>query len=322
MCNTMCRCLLLGAGLTAFVLGLAGSASATFPGSNGPILFRDDHPSSGIGYPLFRARPDGSRVTVLSKRPGLFSDWRPDGRRVAFDFFQGNGSEQIATMLPNASHLKVITSGKGIHEVPSYSPSGRQIVFDASQQDPSSPSFQTRLWVIRADGSHAHRLAMANSGFDVEPHYAPNGRWIAFDRLRPMPNGQLQAAFLVSTTGRHRVRRLTPWSFSAEHPTWSPDSRWIIYNSPEGAIQKIRPSGTGRQTIVAASDGFGGHKPWYSPDGAKILFMCDNKGTLPQPPTDFNQDICVMNADGSNIVHVIDTPNVLENWPSWGPAAH
>src|SRR5438477_581854 len=303
---------LAAAAPASFVLGLVGSASATFPGWNGPILFRDDHPSSGIGSPLLSARPDGSQVRVLSGRPGLFSDWRPDGRRIAFDFFQRNGSEQIATMRPNGRDLKVITSGKGIHEVPSYSPSGRRLVFDASRQNPNSPSFQTHLWVMRADGSHAHRLAMASSGFDVEPRYAPNGRWIAFDRLKPIPNGQLQAAFLVSTTGKHRVHRLTPWSFSAEHPTWSPDSRWILYNSPEGTIQKIRPSGTGRQTIVAASDGFGGHKPWYSPDGTKILFMCDNKGTLPDPPADFNQDICVMNADGSHTVHVINTPNVLE----------
>src|SRR5207302_2821268 len=135
---TMRRCLLLVVGLVMFVLGFVGSASATFPGSNGPILFRDDHPRSGVGNPLLRARRDGSHVRVLSKRPGLFSDWRPDGRRIAFDFFQSNGSEQIATMRRNGSDVKVITSGKGIHEVPSYSPSGQRPVFDASHQDPNS----------------------------------------------------------------------------------------------------------------------------------------------------------------------------------------
>ena len=62
---------------------------------------------------------------------------------------------------------------------------------------------------MRADGSHAHRLAMASSGFDVEPRYAPDGRWIAFDRLRPIPNGQLQAAFLVSD-GRTEETTRTP----------------------------------------------------------------------------------------------------------------
>jgi len=49
--------------------------------------------------------------------------------------------------------------------------------------------------------------------------------------------------------------------------------------------------------------------------------MCDNQGTLPAPPPDFNQDICVMDANGSNVVHIIDAPNVFENFPSWGPAA-
>ena len=318
----MHRCFMLAVGLAIFVVGFVGSASATFPGTNGAILFRAEDPGSGVGNPLFRVRPDGRQVRVVSRRPGLFSDWRPDGRRVAFDFVQRDGSEQIATMRPDGSDVQVITFGKGIHEVPSYSPDGGRLVFDASSQNPSSPRFRTHLWTMRSDGSQTHRLPMTSSGFDVEPRYAPNGRWIAFDRLRSSPDGQLQAAFIVSTTGKHRVHRLTPWSFGAEHPTWSPDSHWILYNSPEGTIQKVRPSGTGRQTIVAASDGFGGHKPWYSPDKRKILFMCENQGTLPKPPTGYNQDICVMNADGSNIAHVVNTPKVLENWPSWGPAAH
>ena len=63
---------------------------------------------------------------------------------------------------------------------------------------------------------------------------------------------------------------------------------------------------------MPASEGFGGHKPWFSPDGLQILFMCENQGTLNRPPPDY--------ADGSNIVKVIDTPDRFENWPSWGPA--
>src|SRR5437763_16860257 len=160
----MRRCLPLVVGLITFVVGLVGSASATFPGSNGPTLFRDAHPSSGIGNPLLRARPNGSHVRVLSTRPGLFSDWRSDGRRIAFDFFQRNGSEQIATMRPNGSDLKVITSGKGIHEVPAYSPSGRRPAFGASRQNPNSPSFQTHLRPMRAHGSPPHRLTRASRG--------------------------------------------------------------------------------------------------------------------------------------------------------------
>lgn len=310
--------------ITSLALVFTGSAvttaNATFPGSNGPIAFREDQLDAGFGVPLLRAQPDGTQVTELSDRPGLFTDWRADGQRIAFDFFERDGDEQIATMAPDGSDRQVITSDRGIHEVPSWSPNGRRIVFDFSGQDPSASNFHTRLWTMHADGSHARPLPTHSRGFDVEPRYAPNGRWIAFMRLRFTNDGeQHQAVFIVGTKS-HRVRQLTPWRLGSEHPTWSPDSGLIIFNNaPDGTIQVIRPNSRERHTIVPASKGFGGHKPWFSPDGSSILFMCENQGTLNRPPDDYSQDICVMGADGTNIVQVIDTPDTFENWPSWGP---
>jgi Tol biopolymer transport system component len=126
--------------------------------------------------------------------------------------------------------------------------------------------------------------------------------------------------FIVRAKGG-RVRRLTPWKLNAEHPTWSPDSRWILFNlSPDGTIEAMRPNGRKRHTILPAREGFGGHKPWFSPDGSRILFMCETQGTLPEPTADHNEDICVMDANGSDVVNVTNTPGTLENWPSWGPA--
>jgi Tol biopolymer transport system component len=52
--------------------------------------------------------------------------------------------------------------------------------------------------------------------------------------------------FIVNTKN-HRVRRLTPWRLNSEHPAWSPDSRWILFNNaPDGTIQVIRPNGEKR----------------------------------------------------------------------------
>jgi Tol biopolymer transport system component len=310
----------------------AGSAGATFPGENGPILFRNLDFETGFGVPLFRALPDGTQVTTINRRPGFFSDWRADGRRIAFDFFQADGDEQIATMKPDGSDLRVITSGSGIHEIPSWSPSGRRIVFGYSPVLPDAPDFATRLWTMRPDGSHARPLPMRRPGFDVEPRYSPNGRWIAFARNRPPTKKRevLQTAIFIVKAGGGRVRRLTRWAdypdqptprdAYPEHPTWSPDSRWIVFNlGPNGTIQAIRPNGRDRHTILAAREGFGAHKPWYSPDGTRLLFMCETQGTLPEPPEGHNEDICVANADGSNVVNLTNTPDVFENWPSWGP---
>jgi Tol biopolymer transport system component len=311
--------------ITALALTIIGStvatAQATFPGKNGPIAYRTFDFNTGFGVPLFRAQPDGTQITELSQLPGFFTDWRADGRRIAFDFFEEDFDEQIATMRPNGTRVRVLTSGPGIHEVPSWSPNGRRIVFDFSPEpDPNTPGFHTRLWRMRADGSHQRPLPMSKKGFDVEPKYSPNGNRIAFGRLRITDEDFQQAIFVVKTKGNHRVRRLTPWELSSEHPTWSPDGRWIIFNNaPDGTIQVMRPNGRKRHTIVPASVGFGGHKPWFSPNGKRILFMCENQGTLLDPPPDYNEDICTMKTDGSEIVHVIDTPDTLENWPSWGP---
>ena len=218
--------------------------------------------------------------------------------------------------------------------MPSWSPNGRRIVFDYSPElfDPEAPEgFETRLWTMRADGSHARPLPMRRPGFDVEPRYSPSGRWIAFARNRPpTKKREFQTAIMIVRAKGGRVRRLTPWAdypdqptpqdAYPEHPTWSPDGRWILFNTgPNGTIEAMRPNGRDRHTILAATEGFGGHKPWYSPDGTRILFVCEKQGTLPEPPEGQNDDICVMNADGSNIVNLTNTSETWENWPSWGP---
>jgi Tol biopolymer transport system component len=318
----------------AVVLGavLAAPASATFPGENGPILYRTLDPQTGVGRPLIRALPDGSGATVISRKPGLFSDWRADGRRIAFDLVQPNGNVQIATSNPAGGDLRVITHGRGIHELPSWSPSGRRIVFDHSPKAPDTPGFATRLWTMRADGSHARPLPMRRPGFDVEPKYSPDGSRIVFARLRlPTKKHGLLTAILIVPAKGGPVRRLTPWTeipsretpkdAYVEHPTWSPDSRWILFNvAPNGSIQAMRPDGSDRHTIRPATRSFGGHKPWFSPDGTRIVLMCENQGTRAKPPADAYEHICVMDADGSNLVHLTSTPGVFENWPSWGPA--
>jgi Tol biopolymer transport system component len=304
----------------------ATPAGATFPGRNGPIAYRQFDPATER-FPLLRTFPDDTRVTELTDRPGLFSDWSADGRHIAFDYFDDEGNVQIATMAADGGDLREITSGKGIREVPSWSPDGRRIAFDHSPEpDPSTPGFQTRLWTMRADGGYARPLPMSAAGFDVEPKYSPDGRWIVFARLRPAARDEdwLAAIHIVPARGG-RVRQLTPWNEWVEHPTWSPDSRWITFNSiaredfgtPASTIEAIAPDGRGRHTILATTDTRGGHKPWYSPDGAQILFMCAMTG----PDGHYNEDLCVMDADGTDVVDLTPgTPNTFENWPSWGPA--
>ena len=316
----MRRGTLIGA-ITTLIAGLSlPAAEATFPGENGPILFRHVDFQTGLGRPLFRAQPDGSEVMRVTNLPGLSADWRADGSLLAIDVFERNGDVQVATIDPSRDDLRMLTSGRGIHEAPTWSPNGRRIAFDFSREtDPSSSDFETRLWVMRADGGDPRPLAMDSKGFDVEPRFSPDGRSIAFGRLR-VKDGRFEQAAHILDLKSHEVRRLTPWRFNAEHPTWSPDSSLIVYNSPEGTVQTVRRDGRNRKTVLPAERRFGAHKPWFSPDGSKLLFMCENWGTLNKQPKDYNEDLCVAAADGSGLVNITNTPKVFENYPSWGPA--
>ena len=316
----MRRLLLITAIALAAAAVAAAPASATFPGRNGPIAYRTWTFESGLG-PMFTARPDGSGARVLTEQPGFFSDWRADGRRIAYDVFDADGNEQIATSKPDGTELRVITSGVGIHEVPSWSPDGDRLVFDFSAEpDPETPGFETRLWTMRPDGSDAQPLPMRNPGFDVEPRYSPDGRWIAFGRLS-------------FTNGASSYRRSSSSARAGAGPTSSrrgsstPSIR-RGRRTAAGSSTTTRPTATCSAcagtaaiatTILPARAGFGAHKPWYSPDGTRILFMCENQGTLTEPPEDFNEDLCTVEADGSGIVNITNTPDVMENWPSWGP---
>jgi len=319
-----CCLLVLLLSLLAFTFvpwSQAGPAHATSPGQNGRIAYRVLDPSTG-NWILHTANPDGSHVQQLTSLPGFFQEWSPGGTRIAFDFFEANGFEQIATAAPDGSGLQVLTSGPFSHEVPSWSPDETEIVFDYTATDPNLPGWPgTRLRVMNADGTNAHPLmAPALAGFDVEPRWQPTGGLITFARIRKGSRGiQQEAVYVVNADGTN-PRQLTSWGLAPEHPTWSPDGQWILFNDAaskpglEETIYTMHPDGTDRHVVYQGTAHTGGVKPQFSPDGTKILFSCVTYGQA------FNEDLCVMNADGSGVVDITNTPGVLENFPSWGTA--
>jgi hypothetical protein len=133
---------------------------------------------------------------------------------------------------------------------------------------------------MRDDGTRARPLPMSQPGFDVEPRYAPNGRWIAFMRLRITNDGeQQQAIHIVAADGG-----LVPPADAVGAERRAPH---VVTRQPLDRLQRadrIRPprvehpdhapDGDGRRTILPVIQRFGGHKPWFSPDGSRILFVC------------------------------------------------
>ncbi len=81
------------------------------------------------------------------------------------------------------------------------------------------------LWVVGKDGGPARRLT-STPAVESEPHFSPDGRWIAFTSTRS--GGP--AVFVVSADGGD-ARRLT-WSPAGERARgWTPDGKHVLFSS-------------------------------------------------------------------------------------------
>jgi Tol biopolymer transport system component len=293
------------------VLGGALPAAAHDRPTNGRITFGRFDPELG-DFSIWAANPDGTHQRRLTHVPSFFSDWSPDGHRIAFDFVDDTGVH-IATMDPNGRHVRQLTFGEGIQEVPKWSPDGRWITFDASPDFPDAPGFHTDIWIMRADGSHKRQLT--RGAFDVEPVFSPDGRRIAFGRITGVDaqGFQLEAIYVVNADGTG-LREVVPPLADLEHPDWSPNGRWITFNieppAPSAGILAVHPNGKGLRVIRRSDNRFQLFKAVWSPDGRKFLVGCfDVQAQIDK--------LCVMKANGHDLHVVVATPDPV-NFPAWG----
>ena len=171
----------------------------------------------------------------------------------------------------------------------------------------SDEGFHQALWRLNADGSD-QRLLGDGDAYDSEARLSPDGREVVFDRFDE--SRQLNV-FMIRDIATGAERRVPTTNSGDEHPDWTRDGRSIVYNT------NYDSNGTSVQLVqtVPADDPTAkpttlhpGYKPAYSPDGSRIVFGCDG-------------NLCLMNADGSNVVTLVHVDEQDElNHFAWGVA--
>ena len=257
---------------------------------------------------------DGHNQVRLTHHPAIDiqPSWSPNGRKIAFVSNRNGGNFQIYLMDSNGRNLMRLTDGVW-NQNPAWSPNGRQIAFESSKGESNLDIYvidtdgrhRTRLtgaprsdampawspdahriaysswlggdaeiYVMDADGENQTRLTH-NLVNERELSWSPDGSEIAFSSW----DGEGTVISVIDADGKN-LKNLTEgirkgFSVRDSSPAWSPDGRWITYDSMtlglnESKIYQMTANGVQVKRLSNVHKGGDFDPDWFAAAGLVV----------------------------------------------------
>ena len=249
------------------------SGGAQFDVSRGGTLVYRKNAGAAFAATKVQWLDRAGRQEALLARPAVYASaprLSPDGRRVAIAIRDGS-NQDIWVYDPQRDGMTRLTRGGGDFINPVWSRDGRYVLFAL---------MGVGMFSTRADG--AGQPQPLSKSFEWPSSFTPDGKRLATVAIDPMPQiwsveVELESGILKAGT---RTRFLTTQSQDLE-PTFSPDGRWIAYQSNESGTFEVyvRPFSTtssGNEGKLQISNS-GGAAPLWLPNGRELLYLAGGK---------------------------------------------
>jgi TolB protein len=158
--------------------------------------------------------------------------WSSDGSKLALST-SITGDPEIYTMSGDGTGLHRVTAFHGPDVSPVWNPkTNAQIAWVSGRTG------LPQIYIMDADGANVQR--MTDGGYATSPAWSPNGQFLAFAWNRKYgpgaPGGQ--DIYIMDIASR-RWTQLTHDSGRCDFPSWSPDSRHIVFQREDGGHSEI-----------------------------------------------------------------------------------
>jgi len=284
-----------------------------------PIKFRIEEDAEPPGPPLspeqmifqtnrdgndeiYAMDSDGTGKVNLTNNPASdsYGSLSPDRKKIAVARLV-SGQRQIYVVDITTGEESCRTTLGGHY--PSWSPSGDRLVF----QRPASGG---GLSIVDAEGPPEANLTVlpVQSG-SFHPAWSPDGNRIAYK-----VGGSNVGAIWIIDLATYEKTLIEDGPGDDAHPQWSQDGTAIAFASRRTGTYKVYIKSLDDLSqppwplTASAGWSYPEHVPSYSPDGTRIAFA-SNMGN--------QENICVINADGSGEVDLLTTSTAHDTKPDW-----
>jgi Tol biopolymer transport system component len=222
---------------------------------------------------------DGFRRVILQASEVIEApNWSPDGNWLVF-----NAGGRLFKISPEGDELEHIDTGplKDLNNDHVLSPDGTMIYVSSDDG---------HLYAVPMVGGSARRV----SNDHPTPHHyylhgiSPDGLTLAYVAVE-QPEGERMANIFTIASAGGPDTRLTRFSVPNDGPEFSPDGRWLYFNSELAASQRghaqifrMRTDGSSIEQLT--SDSRVNWFPHASPDGKLVVYLSYPEGTIGHPP--------------------------------------
>ncbi len=236
--------------------------------------------ASATGTVAYRASGPGRRQLAwfdrTGRRTGLVGV--PDANSMQYPELS-NGDQRLAidrTVLNNRDIYIVnfardeptrLTFDPFIDAAPIWSPDGTRIIFRSSRKG----VYDLYEKSASLDGNEAPIYESAES--KIPDTWSPDGKFLLFVNQDPQTGNDLWMLPLSDSQEPPRPRPFLQTPFSESHAAFSPDGRWVAYQSNEGGPMEVYvqpfPGPGGKRQISSA----GGGSPRWRHDGRELFYL-------------------------------------------------